>query len=254
MFHVFLDLPLWHESGQWHSITECLATLCGSAQHIRTCWACTITSHFFLHSWRSGVRTTLTTPQVFQRLAKQLKLLNVIELQYVSPKLMDVRDMDIAVPGTYQSGKPVVAIAQVLPTFQVINSKHRPRKFSMRGQDGKEYTYCLKGELSRLESFAQLMAHPGHEDLRQDERVMQLFGLVNTLLGADQEAAKRHLAIQLFSVTPLSPGAGVSGWLQHSDTLHMLIKGYRESRKILVDIENRLMQQVSWEILDEIQS
>ena len=74
---------------------------------------------------------------------------------------------------------------------------------------------------------------------------MQLFGLVNTLLSADQECAKRHLSIQQFSVTPLSPGAGLLGWVQHSDTLHMLIKGYRDSRKILVDIEHRLMQQVS---------
>lgn len=75
---------------------------------------------------------------------------------------------------------------------------------------------------------------------------MQLFGLVNTLLSADQECAKRHLSIQQFSVTPLSPGAGLLGWVQHSDTLHMLIKGYRDSRKILVDIEHRLMQQVSF--------
>jgi FKBP12-rapamycin complex-associated protein len=59
---------------------------------------------------------------------------------------------------------------------------------------------------------------------------MQLFGLVNTL----------------------SPGAGLLGWVQNSDTLHMLIKGYRESRKILVDIEHRLMQQVSYRTLFEL--
>lgn len=165
----------------------------------------------------------------------------MIELQYVSPKLMAVRDLDLAVPGTYQSGKPVIGIHCVLPTFQVINSKQRPRKFSMRGRDGKEYTFCLKGEC-----FGTTTAdESGHEDLRQDERVQQLFGLVNTLLIADPECAKRHLSIQQFSVTPLSPGAGLLGWVQHSDTLHMLIKGYRESRKILVDIEHRLMQQVS---------
>jgi FKBP12-rapamycin complex-associated protein len=86
--------------------------------------------------------------QIFQRLGKQLKLLNIIELQYVSPKLMAVRDLDIAVPGTYQSGKPVVGIAFVMQTFQVITSKQRPRKCSMRGRDGKEYTFCLKGQLS----------------------------------------------------------------------------------------------------------
>ena len=173
---------------------------------------------------------------IFQRLGKQLKLLNVIELQYVSPRLMSVRDLDIAVPGTYQSGVPVVGIDHVLPTFQVINSKQRPRKVSMKGRDGKEYAYLLKG----------------HEDLRQDERVMQLFGLVNTLLNADQECAKRHLNVQRYSVTPLSPGAGLLGWVPHSDTLHVLIKGYRESRKILVDIERRLMQQMADESYDSL--
>jgi len=61
---------------------------------------------------------------------------------------MAVRNLDIAVPGTYQSGKPVIGISYVLPTFQVINSKQRPRKFSMRGRDGKDYTYCLKGVIS----------------------------------------------------------------------------------------------------------
>jgi len=40
---------------------------------------------------------------------------------------------------------------------------------SMFGNDGREYVFLLKG----------------HEDMRQDERVMQLFGLVNTLLSID---------------------------------------------------------------------
>ncbi|WVQ81658.1 hypothetical protein IAT38_003783 [Cryptococcus sp. DSM 104549] len=173
---------------------------------------------------------------VFQRLGKQLKLLNVIELQYVSPKLMAVRDLDIAVPGTYQSGKPIIAIRNVIPTFKVISSKQKPRQCSMVGRDGKEYAFLLKG----------------HEDLRQDERVMQLFGLVNTLLNADHESTKRHLSIQRFSVTPLSPSAGLLGWVQHSDTFHVLIKQYRDQRKILVDIEHKLMQQMSDESYDSL--
>ncbi len=74
---------------------------------------------------------------------------------------------------------------------------------------------------------------------------MQLFGLINTLLAADQECAKRHLHVQQYSITPLSPGAGLLGWVMNSDTLHLLIKNYRESRRILLDIEHRLMQQVS---------
>lgn len=85
----------------------------------------------------------------------------------------------------------------------------------------------------------------GHEDLRQDERVMQLFGLVNTLLAVDADSFQRHLHIQRFPVIPLAPNAGLLGWVQDSDTLHILVKDYRDSRKILLNIEYRLMLQVS---------
>ena len=42
---------------------------------------------------------------------------------------------------------------------QVITSKQRPRKLTILGGDGRKYMFLLKG----------------HEDLRQDERVMQFF-------------------------------------------------------------------------------
>ena len=74
---------------------------------------------------------------------------------------------------------------------------------------------------------------------------MQLFGLVNTLLSVDTESFKRHLHIQRFPVIPLAPNAGLLGWVQDSDTLHILVKEYRDSRKILLNIEYRLMLQVS---------
>ena len=74
----------------------------------------------------------------------------------------------------------------------------------------------------------------GHEDLRQDERVMQLFGLVNALLksGADVDDDTRRLALSIrrYSVTPLSQEAGLVGWVPNCDTLLGLIKVYRESR------------------------
>ena len=106
-----------------------------------------------------------------------------------------------------------------------MTSKQRPRRLTIRGSDGKEYQYLLKG----------------YEDLRQDERVMQLFGLVNTLLNADSETYKRRLAIQQYPVIPLSPKSGLIGWVPHCDTMHSLIRDYRESRKILLNIEHRLM-------------
>ena len=84
----------------------------------------------------------------------------------------------------------------------------------------------------------------GHEDLRQDERVMQLFSLVNTLLSVDTNSFKRRLHIQRYPVIPLAPNAGLLGWVMDSDTLHVLVRDYRDARKILLHLEYRLMVQV----------
>lgn len=74
---------------------------------------------------------------------------------------------------------------------------------------------------------------------------MQLFSLVNTLLSEDTDSFKRRLHIQPFPVIPLGPHAGLLGWVHDSDTLHVLVRDYRESRKVLLNIEYRLMLQAS---------
>ncbi|KAJ3577200.1 hypothetical protein NPX13_g3370 [Xylaria arbuscula] len=167
--------------------------------------------------------------QVFRRIGRQLPQMTSLELTYCSPKLLNARNLDLAVPGTYRSGAPIVRIMSFEPTFSVINSKQRPRKLNTQGSDGKPYAFLLKG----------------HEDIRQDERVMQLFGLCNTLLANDSECYKRHLGIQRYPAIPLSQNSGLLGWVPNSDTLHVLIREYRESRKILLNIEHRIMLQMA---------
>jgi len=155
--------------------------------------------------------------------------LTQIELQYVSPKLLNAKDLELAVPGTYRAGKPIIRIKSINQNLTIIGTKQRPRKLVINGSDGCEYMMLLKG----------------HEDLRQDERVMQLFGLVNTLLSAEYETSKNHLGIQRYAVVPLSPNSGLIGWVPHSDTLHQLIRDYRDARKIPVNIEHKLMLQMA---------
>ena len=110
---------------------------------------------------------------------------------------------------------------------QIMASKQKPRKIAIHGGDGEEYVFLLKGK----------------EDLRQDERVMQVidtshlhvfhtlillhgvqqvFSLVNTLLKT--ETRTKSLAITRYSVLPLSHNCGLVGWVPFTDTLHMLIK------------------------------
>ncbi|KAI1483190.1 FAT-domain-containing protein [Daldinia eschscholtzii] len=167
--------------------------------------------------------------QVFRRIGRQLPQMSTLELAYCSPKLLAAKNLDLAVPGQYRSGAPIIRILSFDSTFSVINSKQRPRKLNTNGSDGNQYSFLLKG----------------HEDIRQDERVMQLFGLCNTLLANDSECYKRHLSIQQYPAIPLSQNSGLLGWVPNSDTLHVLIREYRESRKILLNIEHRIMLQMA---------
>ncbi|KAL8541637.1 hypothetical protein ACS0TY_002778 [Phlomoides rotata] len=162
---------------------------------------------------------------VFRRIDKQLQTLTTLDLQSVSPELLECRDLKLAVPGTYKADSPVVTITSFAPQLVVITSKQRPRKLTINGSDGEEHAFLLKG----------------HEDLRQDERVMQLFGLVNTLLGNSRETAEKDLSIQRYSVIPLSPNSGLIGWVPNCDTLHQLIREFRDARKITLNQEHKLM-------------
>ena len=169
---------------------------------------------------------------VFRNINKNLANLNYLELQYVSPNLQNCDNLDLSVPGTYsqRNGQSeTISIDRFIPTLKVMESKQRPRRLAMIGSNGVEYTFLLKG----------------HEDLRLDERVMQLFGLVNTLLSNNSETKKRDLFIRGYAIIPLSPTTGILEWVPNCDTIHALIKDYRESRKIVVNIENRLMLQMA---------
>jgi FKBP12-rapamycin complex-associated protein len=94
------------------------------------------------------------------------------------------------------------------------------------GDDGREYVFLLKG----------------HEDTRQDERVMQLFGLVNTLLSTDPKTCKKDLAIRRYPVIPLSNDAGLIGMVPNCDTLNQLIRDHRQQSNIIFNTETKTME------------
>lgn len=191
------------------------------------------------HSWLHQFKRTKDTSYinqawdlyytVFRKISKQLPILQNLDLQHVSPELLNAHDLELAIPGTYEVNKEIIKIQKFDPIFIVITSKQRPRKFHILGSNGKNYTFLLKA----------------HEDIRQDSLVMQLFGLVNTLLSNDAECFKRHVDIQRYAAIPLSPSSGLLGWVPNSDTFHVLIKEYRDPRKIYLDVEHRVMLQMS---------
>ena len=166
----------------------------------------------------------------FKSISKDFANIEYLDLQCISPDLFKFHESEIEIPGIYQNmgnefSNSVVKISSFSRILIVFNSKQHPRKIIIYGSDGKEYPFLLKG----------------HEDIRQDERVMQLFGLINTLLSKDSDTREKNLFIKRYPVIPLSHNTGLIGWASNCDTLHQLIKDYRLINKIPLNIEFSLM-------------
>lgn len=166
---------------------------------------------------------------IFKRIHPHLRQITSHNLINVSSLLHKAIDLDLAVPGTYTLHGEAVKIKSFRSNIGVIPSKQLPRKIRIVGHNGLEYVFLLKG----------------HEDLRQDERAMQLFGLVNAMLQNDRRTEDSNLNIQRYAVVPLSPNVGLVGWVLRCDTLHDLIRSHRERKKIILDVEHRLMSQMA---------
>eukprot|EP01107_Rhizomastix_libera_P012598 TRINITY_DN3192_c0_g1_i3.p1 TRINITY_DN3192_c0_g1~~TRINITY_DN3192_c0_g1_i3.p1 ORF type:complete len:763 (-),score=197.21 TRINITY_DN3192_c0_g1_i3:19-2307(-) len=167
--------------------------------------------------------------QIYEDLGVKLQEITSVNLSEISPRLSSTKSFELAVPGSYRHTAPVITIKEIVELIPIIPSKQRPRKLDIIGSDGKNYRFLLKG----------------HEDLRQDERVMQFFSLVNSLLKSKQGIAKDNLKIGTFDVVPLSSNSGLISWVMESDTLHELIKQHREKKGIVLNLEHRLMEDFS---------
>jgi FKBP12-rapamycin complex-associated protein len=124
----------------------------------------------------------------------------------------------------YQPGRVNIKINGFCNELSVLQSKQRPRKLTIYGDNGKEYNFLLKGR----------------EDLRLDERVMQFLNLVNKLLVSERESLQKDLTITKYEIIPLSLNTGLIGWVENCDTLNELIKEYRQTNKIRMYVEKEL--------------
>ncbi|KAJ2768670.1 phosphatidylinositol kinase- protein kinase tor1, partial [Coemansia nantahalensis] len=174
-----------------------------------------------------------------QRIVKELATLESVSFKNTAPALLKYRDLKLAIPGTYAPGEDPVTIQAIDPQVKIHTTKQRPRQMNMVGSDGKQYVFLIKGR----------------EDLRQDERVMQVFGLVNSLLARDKGTARRSLAIERFPAVPLSPNSGLIGFYPNCSSIDKLVRCYRQARSVPGDLEQRLSHQFTpnWDSLTLMQ-
>ncbi|KAA6376618.1 MAG: putative Serine/threonine-protein kinase tor [Streblomastix strix] len=99
-------------------------------------------------------------------------------------------------------------------------SRQRPRFLKALGNDGLWYQFLLKGK----------------EDLRLDERIMQLFKLINSLFEGNN--MMQNLTIRRYPVIPLASFVGLVGMLNNHQTINRFILEYRQDHKIQVYSES----------------
>lgn len=125
----------------------------------------------------------------------------------------EFRDIQIEIPGQYNSlnGPNVATHVQLVGFDQVLvclKSKQRPKILTMRGSDEKDYKFVVKGG----------------EDLRLDQRIEQLFEVMNNVLNRDASCSQRKLAVRTYSVVPVSKKCGLLQFVENTCVLEDIIR------------------------------
>ncbi|KAB0800482.1 hypothetical protein PPYR_06222 [Photinus pyralis] len=119
---------------------------------------------------------------------------------------------NLEIPGQYLGNKRPLPqyhtkIMGFAPSVLVLNSLRRPIRITILGNDAKEYNYLVK--------FG--------EDLRQDQRIEQVFNLMNTILSHNIACNQRQMRIETYQVIPLTSALGIIEWLDDTKELKEFI-------------------------------
>ncbi|XP_023573460.1 DNA-dependent protein kinase catalytic subunit [Octodon degus] len=115
---------------------------------------------------------------------------------------------ELEVPGQYHGrGKPLPEYHARISGFdervKVMNSIRRPKRIIIRGHDEREYPFLVKGG----------------EDLRQDQRIEQLFEVMNVVLSQDAACSQRNMQLRTYRVVPMTSRLGLIEWIENTATL-----------------------------------
>ncbi|KAJ3220654.1 hypothetical protein HK099_004118, partial [Clydaea vesicula] len=109
----------------------------------------------------------------------------------------------LEVPGQYEGiEKPNILhhtkIFSFHPTVLVMNSIRKPKKITLIGTDEKEYSWLIKGG----------------EDLRLDQRIQQMFQIMNNILSNNHYCSKNQISLKTYKVVPLTGNLGMIEWYE----------------------------------------
>lgn len=88
-----------------------------------------------------------------------------------------------------------------------MSSIRKPKRIQINGSDGRKHFFLVKGG----------------EDLRLDQRIEQLFGVMNQLLKKDSYCARQNILINTYNVVPMSSNIGLIEWVSDTKPLRSCI-------------------------------
>ncbi|KAF9416916.1 hypothetical protein BGZ94_010081, partial [Podila epigama] len=118
----------------------------------------------------------------------------------------------IDIPGQYTGAVPPSNPATIVrfdPRVLVMSSIRKPKRVSILGSDEKEHLFLVKGG----------------EDLRLDQRIQQLFSLMNDIMAKDSQCARQNITIGTYKVVPMSGSLGILEWVDNTKPLRHCIEG-----------------------------
>lgn len=141
-------------------------------------------------------------------------------------------DEHIEIPGQYTDVKKPqpdlhVKISSFDHSLLVMSSIRKPKRLKIRGNNEKEYLFLVKGG----------------EDLRLDQRIQQLFGVMNGLIKQDTLCSKRNIHIHTYDVVPMTSRVGILEWVVNTLPLKAIVenqmriglkKGQKEEQAIIL--------------------
>lgn len=141
---------------------------------------------------------------MYDELAPLVQAGRKLSMFEISPFLAEYRG-NVLVPG-YSDTR----IHMFDGAVHALPSKTRPKKILIKGSDGVDRAFLLKGL----------------EDLRLDGVIMLILDSANVLMNANKECRKRELAAKTHLIIPCG-GVGVIEWIDHTRSLYSIFKQWQ---------------------------
>ncbi|CAG8674821.1 9711_t:CDS:10, partial [Gigaspora margarita] len=115
-----------------------------------------------------------------------------------------------------------IKIAYFDPKVLVLRSLRKPKRIVIIGTDGKEYPFLVKGG----------------EDLRLDQRVQQLFTVMNELMRKDYFCSQRKIELITYKIVPITGSLGIIEWINDTRPLRSFIENEASDASNIENTQN----------------